>query len=143
MLNGIRRWLDRLRGENSAAEEDDAVLVIGLLPGDSDAEIALNNLAEADFAARQVSVLTGDPLRTAALTDTPGEWGQQTPNAAIERMRALGVAEADREAFHTGLDAGGVLIVVRTSRDTAAAAGELLSDQKATLVRTVDERRRG
>jgi hypothetical protein len=140
VLDGMRRWLSRLRGE-SAPDAGDAVLVIGLLPNDSDAEIALNNLAEADYATRQISVLTTDPLRTAALTDTPGEWGQQTPDAAIERMRPLGVTEADREAFRTGLSGGGVLIVVRTSRDTAAAAAELLRDQKASLVRTVDEHR--
>ncbi|HZQ36220.1 MAG TPA: hypothetical protein VFD32_09825 [Dehalococcoidia bacterium] len=142
MLNGIRRWLARLRGED-AADQDGAVYVIGLLPNDSDAEIALNNLAEADFAARQISVLTTDPLRTAALTDTPGSWGQQTPDAAVERMRSLGVAEADRAAFRSGLDGGGVLIVIRTRRDTAAAAEEMLRDQQASLVRSVDERRTG
>ncbi len=117
------------------------MLVFGLLPTDSDAEIALNNLAEADYATRQISVLTSDPLRTAALTDTPGSWGRQTPDAAAERMRALGMVDADREAFRSGLNGGGVLIVVRTSRDTADSAAELLRDQKATLVKLVGERR--
>lgn len=140
MFNGIRRWFARLRGER-AADEDGAVYVIGLLPTDSDAEIELNNLAEADFATRQISVLTTDPLRTAALTDTPGSWGQLTPDAAIERMRSLGVADADCEAFRTGLNGGGVLIVIRTQRNTTAAAEEMLRDQKASLVRSVGERR--
>ncbi|HEY7293422.1 MAG TPA: hypothetical protein VH916_00215 [Dehalococcoidia bacterium] len=117
------------------------MIVIGLLPSDSDADIALNNLAEADFAARNISVLTGDPRRTAALTDTPGEWGSLTPSLALDRMRMLGVADADCKAFGSGLAAGGVLIVIRTTRDAARAAEETLLDQKATLVRAVPERR--
>ncbi len=139
VIAGIRRWLGRLRGDGSA-EEGGGVFVFGLLPSDSDAEIALNNLAEAGYATRQISVLTSDPLRTAALTDTPGSWGRQTPDAAVERMRAIGMADADREAFRSGLNGGGVLIVVRASRDTAASAAESLRDQKATLVQLVDER---
>ncbi|HLZ71862.1 MAG TPA: hypothetical protein VKV26_18315 [Dehalococcoidia bacterium] len=117
------------------------MLVIGLLPNDSDADIALNNLAEADFASRQISVLTSDPLRTAALTDTPGDWGQLTPAAAVERMRTLGVADADRQTVTTGLSNGGVLIVIRAANASTTAAQEMLADQKATLVRAVKERR--
>ncbi|GEM_PF-1844399 len=139
MFDHVRRWFVRLRG--GAGEQADTMIVIGLLPNDGDADIALNNLAEADFSPQQISVLTTDPLRTAALTDTPGDWGRQTPDAALERMRVLGVTDADRETYRSGLAAGGVLIVIRTTSDTANAAQALLSDQQASLVRVLQERR--
>lgn len=112
-------------------------LVIGLLPTDSDAEIALNNLAEAEFKPSSISVATSDPRRTAALTDTPGALGKLAPDQAAARLQALGAAAEDCQRWQAGLAGGGVLVTVVTPPDAAAAAEEILANQKATQTRAL------
>jgi len=112
-------------------------IVIGLFASDSDADIALNNLAEAEFAASSISVLTSDRARTAALTDAKGPWSALSLPELATRLQALGVATADWMVYQDQIAGGACCIAVHTSDHAAAAAAEILVDQHAEQVRTL------
>ncbi len=112
-------------------------LVIGMFVQDSDADIALNNLAEADFASKDISIAAAVPARAAALSNSPGLWATLTPDQISARLQTLGLARPDAAAYAAAVSSGGMFIAISASGTSAAAAQEMLSDQHATLVRTV------
>lgn len=113
------------------------MVVVGLFARDSDAEIALNNLDEAEFPARSISLLASDPARAAVLTLVKGPWSGVAPAALATRLQRAGMAREDCQAFIARIDGGAAGIAVRVSRDTAAVAAEILTDQKADAVQTL------
>src|ERR1700736_6662807 len=101
-------------------------LVIGLFNHDTDADGALNNLAEADIPANSISIATNDYARAAALTSTPGPWATLSPDQVAARLQSIGVALHDAASYAVGIRAGSVFIAVRTAATTSAAVQELL-----------------
>jgi hypothetical protein len=110
-------------------------LVIGLFAGASDAEIALNNLAEAGYDESMVSVVTNSASRTQKLTAARGELSQVAIDRLPARLAALGLPAADAQSCGARVAAGAILIAVAAPDGSEDAAAEILGDQKAELVR--------
>lgn len=117
------------------------MVVVGLFIRDNDAATALNNLDEAEFPATSISVITSDPARATDLTDVKGPWSGLSPDALGPRLSRAGMAPADCEAYVGRISAGAACIAVRVSIQTAVAAEEILTDQKAEAVQTLTSAR--
>ncbi len=112
-----------------------AATVIGLFARDMDADIALNNLTEADFAAETISVLTADPTRTSALTDVPGPLAAVPLDQLPATLTALGLAAGEADAYGARVAAGAVFLAIAAPAGAEAAATAMLTDQHAAAVR--------
>ncbi len=111
--------------------------VIGLFARASDAEIALNNLNEAEYEPSTISVITSDPSRTHTLTDVQGALSQVPVEQLPARLTALGLPAAESGGYGERVAAGAILIAVAAPPGSEEAAAEILSDQKAEMIRTL------
>jgi hypothetical protein len=111
--------------------------IIGLFTRASDAEIALNNLDEAGYEPSTVSVVTADAARTRALTDAHGPLSQVAAGQLAARLVALGLSAADSGVYGQRTAAGQIFVAVEAPDGSENDAMEILTDQKAELVRSL------
>jgi hypothetical protein len=111
-------------------------MVIGLFDNPNHAAVCLSNLLEADFPPHDISVVTSDPRRAAALATVSGPLSGVDPDDLIKRLVTLGLSPNDAEPYRVGLRQGNVLIAVSTAGADDAAA-ETLRDHQATAIRVL------
>jgi hypothetical protein len=111
--------------------------VIGLFADESDAEIALNNLDEAGYEPATISVVTNEAKRTHTLTDVQGALSQVSADQLPSRLVALGLPTAESTSYGQRVAAGAVFFAIAAPAGSEDAAKEILSDQKAELVRAL------
>jgi hypothetical protein len=108
--------------------------VIGLFGDASDAEIALNNLAEADYDSSTISVVTSGGARSRRLSDASGPLSLVGANQLPARLGALGLSEQDSGIYAERLAAGAVFIAVEAPDGSEDDAMKILASQKGELV---------
>jgi predicted O-methyltransferase YrrM len=101
-------------------------MVVGLFKSTSDAEIALNNLAEADFDASKISVVTDDPSTANIISDNTGTYTGYSMKSLLAALQKKGLTQINNEQI--------VIVVETQNTDEAAAAKEILESQNATYV---------
>lgn len=112
-------------------------MVIGIIQDSSTTEGFLNNLSEADFKLRNVSVIMSDPkLRDAIAKDT-GPFRGITLNTLPTKLGKIGIPATDTQPYVDAVTNGRVFVVVQTPKSSAQAAAEMFNDVKAELVRIV------
>ena len=112
-------------------------MVIGIIADSSTAEGFLNNLSEADFKLKNVSVIMSDPkLRDAIAKDT-GPFRGITVSTLPTKLAKIGIAAPDAQPYVDAVTNGKVLIAVQAPKGSQQAAAEMFQDVKAELVRTV------
>src|SRR5690242_18653624 len=100
------------------------MIVIGLFARAEDAEILLNNLAEADFAADHISAIAVDPKTVQQLTDVRGPLSGLSPDQLVDRLQGMGMMAEDAQIYRARLQSGDTCIAVEVDPDTQAAAAE-------------------
>ena len=111
-------------------------MVIGLFPSPDLAGECLSNLEEADFAPRDLSIVTRTRAEADALAHISGRLHGVTPDELARRLQAAGLSAADAGRYRDAVVAGGVFVAVEAG-DAADAAREMLQDARAREVRVL------
>lgn len=117
--------------------------VIGLFAGASEAEIALNNLAEADYDSSTISVVSADAARAQALSNAQGPLSRVAADRLPTRLEALGLSAQESATYGQRLASGAVFVAVEAPDGSENDAMEILTDQKAELVHCLPGRAAG
>ncbi len=117
------------------------MIVIGLFPTASDAALGLNNLAEAEFDFRGVSLVMNSPREVEALAEASGPLNGLPLEQLPGRLATMGLASSDAAGYRDGVAAGGVFIAVDAPVGAEAAA-EILKDANARDIRIIEDVRR-
>jgi len=115
-----------------------AVLVIGLLPNLDVASLCLTNLAEADFAANDVSIVTENPKDAVLIGNVGGPLAGVNAGNLTARLAGYGLPSEVAAAYRKGVASGKVFVAIATP-DAAEAAAEMLGDSRADAVRILRE----
>ncbi len=114
-------------------------MIIGILPNTSSTETLLNNLSEADFDLKTVSVILKDvKLRNKIAKDAGPFKGVTVANLAT-KLTGRGVSPADVQAYVDAINNGQVFVAIAPPQGSEAAAQEMLADYNPTLVRTLPQ----
>jgi uncharacterized protein YajQ (UPF0234 family) len=113
-------------------------MIIGIFTQVDDAEICLNNLAEADFQPQNISVVMKDPEEVEKISDTSGELNKLSVDELIDRLIKLGLPKKNAKRFKDMIEAGGVFISVSTANaNEEKAVKEILKDQNGKLIKKI------
>lgn len=110
-------------------------MVIGILPNSSSIETLLNNLKEADFDLKNVSVIMADPKARNAVAKDAGPFKGISPDKLPARLAQAGLSAQDAAAIVNAVTKGQVLVAIATTPDTEKAAGDMLKDYNPVLVK--------
>ncbi len=112
-------------------------MVIGIVPDVSSVETLLNNLSEAGFDLKTVSVILKDPaLRNKIAKDTGPFKGATAADLAARLVKA-GVSSQDAQAIMDAVNKGGAFVAIAPPGASQQAAVEMLNDYKPQLVKVV------
>lgn len=113
-------------------------MIIGIFTQVDDAEICLNNLAEADFQPKNISVVMKDPEEAKKISDTSGEFTELSTDELIDRLIKLGLSKKNAKRYKDTLEGGGVFIAVSTAnKNEEKAVKEILKDQNGKLIKKI------
>lgn len=113
-------------------------MILGLFQNAIDAEIALNNLAEADFNSPDISVIMDNTSAVKKIADESGVLSGKLDQKKTAELRKLGLSQPDIDSFQAGVSQGGVIIIIAANADSEAAGKEILADQKAKIIKVID-----
>ena len=111
-------------------------MVIGYFTSLDHAAVCLSNLAEADFAPIDISLILSGPGAANALAKTSGRWNSVAVADLPKTLVKLGLSPADAEAYRDAVLRGGAFIAI-AAPDADDAAKEILQDHQAEMVRTI------
>ena len=115
-------------------------MVLGLFQNVIDAEIALNNLSEADFNSQDISVIMEDIQAVKRIADVSGALTGTLDQNETQRLQKLGFTQGEVDNFQASLKVGGVIISIKAGPDSDKAAQEILADQKAQNIKVINEK---
>jgi uncharacterized membrane protein len=112
-------------------------MIIGIFTQVDDAEICLNNLAEADSKPSNISVVMATKEQAQAISDTSGILTGTPVEDLANALIKLGLKK-DAIKYQDMVKKGGVLVAVSTeSKDEAEAVKEILKDQNGKLIKKI------
>ena len=111
-------------------------MVIGLFTSLDHAAVCLSNLAEADFAPKDISLIMKTPSAAHALAKTSGRLNSVAVADLPKTLVKLGLSPADAETYRDGVVRGGAFIAI-AAPDADDAAKEMLQDHQAEKVRNL------
>ncbi len=110
-------------------------MILAILPDISKAETLLNNLAEADFDLKDVSVVTKDPgLRDKIAKDLGPLKGVEAVRL-IDALVKAGFSNSGAKSCHVALMDGRVVIAMEIKEEYRQAAQEMFQDQSAQIIK--------
>lgn len=112
-------------------------MILALVPNSSSVETLLNNLSEADFKLSDVSVILSDQKLQKAIADDAGPLKGVAPTSLAAKLIQDGVSKADAATYSNGVLQGKALIAMTPSKESQAAAIEMLKDASAELIKVV------
>ena len=110
-------------------------LVIGIISKSSTAETLLNNLSEADFDLKDVSVMMRDQKARDAIAEDAGPFKGLALVDLVNRLVQVGLSKPDAQKYADAVAQGKVLIAIATPRESESAASEMLQDASAELIK--------
>ncbi len=113
-------------------------MVIGIISKSSTAETLLNNLAEADFDLKDVSVVMKDMKTRNAIAKDAGPFKGLAVSDLNKRLAQVGLSKQDVQTFSDAVTQGKVLIAVACPKESESAAGEMLKDAFAEFIKVVE-----
>ncbi|MGB8647641.1 MAG: hypothetical protein WCF84_20575 [Anaerolineae bacterium] len=112
-------------------------MIIGIIPDVASAETLLNNLAEADFDRKSISVILKDlKLRARIAADTGPFKGVNAANLAA-RLAKMGLSGPDAQAYVDAVNNGAAFVAIAPPAASQAAAVEMMNDYKPQLVKVI------
>jgi hypothetical protein len=112
-------------------------MIIGLLPDVAATESLLNNLAEAEFELRTVSVVMRDLKQRAALVEDAGPLKGINASELGRYLAQAGLASDQAEVYAAAVQQGKVFVAIDLLQSLAATAREMLGDHGAQQIREV------
>ena len=109
-------------------------MIIGLLPDVSAVEILLNNLAEAEFDLREVSVIARDSRQRKAIAKEGGPLKGATLGTLADRLVEAGLPAEDARLCRNAVAEGKVLVAMAVPPEAEKAAKEMFQDHAAQLI---------
>ncbi len=113
-------------------------MIIAILPTTSSVETLLNNLSEADFSLKTVSVFMRDAKLRAKIAKDTGPFKGVTAATLANKLTQLGVSTADAQAYVDAVNKGGVFVAIAPPAASQQAALEMLNDYKPQLVKVLN-----
>ena len=109
-------------------------MIIGLLPDVGAAEILLNNLAEAEFDLKEVSVVARDSKQRKAMAGEGGPLKGATLGTLADRLVKAGLPAEDARLCRNAVAEGKVLVAMTVAPETQKAAKEMFQDHAAEVI---------
>lgn len=113
------------------------VLIVGIFPDASTAEILLNNLSEADFNLDDVSLLMRDQMLRDKVAKDAGPMKGIHYNQISARLVQAGLSAKDARAYQDAVAQGKVLAIMKTAPNVVAAAKEMFADQSGESIKEI------
>ncbi len=112
-------------------------MVIGVIPNSSSVETLLNNLQEADFALKDVSVIMADLKARNAIAKDAGPLKGVTPDKLAARLTQAGLSQQDAATISGAVNKGQVLVAIAPPKGSEQAAAAILKDYNPVLVKVI------
>lgn len=112
-------------------------MVIGIISKSSTAETLLNNLSEADFDLKDVSVVMKDTKTRDAIAKDAGPFKGVAVADLNKRLAQVGLSKQDVQTYSDAVTQGKILIAVACAKESESAAGEMLKDMSAEFIKAV------
>lgn len=112
-------------------------LLLGLLPDASSAEAAINDCVEAGLSERQISLLMADERTARSIIGDGGPLRGAPPADGAPKLVALGLSQADADAYANGVTSGQALLALSVDGDSRDGAREVLEDHGAHQISVV------
>jgi hypothetical protein len=111
------------------------IMFIAILPNTSSTETLLNNLSEADFDLKQVSVVMRDLKQRKAVAKDTGPLKGANLNNLAARLAQAGLSQPDAQPYVDAVTQGKVLVAMMAPSGSEAAAQEMLQDHSAQMIK--------
>ena len=111
------------------------MIIFGIFPKASNAEILLNNLSEADFDLSDVSVVMRDSKQRNAFAQDCGPLEGTTMSNLSDRLLRSGLPTEACDLYRDALLDGKVLVAMNVTPETKGAAKEMFEDHSAELIK--------
>ncbi len=112
-------------------------MIAGVITKSSTAESLLNNLSEADFDLKQISVIMRDVKLRTAIADDAGSLKGVSLTALPKRLAELGLAEAEIKTCTDAVAHDKVLVVIACPLQAEQTAADMLKDMSAEFIKVV------
>ena len=110
-------------------------MLIGILPNASSAEILLNNLSEADFDLKTVSVIMQDVKMRNKIAKDVGPLKGVPPDKISAKLLKAGLTNPQVKLCTDALAQSKALVAMNVSADLVSAAKEMFEDQSAQILK--------
>ncbi len=112
-------------------------MIIGIIPITS-IETLLNNLSEAGFSVKTVSVVMQDVNLRNKITKDAGPFKGITVATLANKLTQLGMSASDAQAYVGAVNKGGAFVAIAPPAASQQAALEMLNDYKPQLVKVMN-----
>lgn len=112
-------------------------MVIGIIPNSSTTESLLNNLDEADFKLKNVSVIMQDVNARNTIAKDTGPFKGITLNTLPNKLTQIGLSKQDAQPYLDAVTNDKVLVAMLAPKGSQAAAAEMFKDANGELIRVV------
>ncbi len=110
-------------------------MILAILENESSVQTLLNNLSEADFDLKDVSVMTKDGKLSKAVGMDGGPLKGVRPKSVVEALTRAGVSEENAKVCDEAIVQGKILLVMTVADEYRPAAEEMFRDHSAQLVK--------
>ncbi len=110
-------------------------MVIAIIPDAASIETLLNNLKEAGFSLKDVSIIMADVKARSALAQDAGPFKAVTAMQLAAKLAGAGVPAQDAKTYADAVSKGKVFVAIRTAPGGDKAAAEMLDDYAPEMVR--------
>ncbi len=110
-------------------------MVIAIIPDAASIETLLNNLKEAEFSLKDVSVIMADVKARNAVAQDAGPFKGVTAAQLAQKLAGAGLSPQDGKAYADAVSRGKVFVAIRTAPGGDKAAAEMLDDYSPEMVR--------
>ena len=115
------------------------LIVIGILPTADDVASRLNNLAEAEFAPEDTSLIMRSRADVEKLAALSGMMNGLSPDALLAKLSDLGLSSQDARLYSDAALAGSGVVAVAAPAGSEDAAAEIMTDSNGRDVRMIKE----
>lgn len=112
-------------------------IVMGILPDSSSAETAINNLIEAGYVERNISLVMQNEKKARSIINDFGPLKGSNAGVLDQNLERLGLSKGSRESYETSLHNGKALIAITVGDTSISATKEMLMDYNASQIYVV------
>jgi hypothetical protein len=120
-------------------EDPAAMLVIGILPTPGDVALCLDNLAEAEYSPKDISLVMRSRQDVEKLAAVSGALTGLALGALPVRLSELGLSSQEVAGYQNSVLSGGAIVAVEAPTGSEDAAAEIIADAHGRDIRVLRE----